>query len=197
MVSNIIGMYKFLTAAFLCLSIGSFAQKINKYDSTLKIGKAGYKVTCLNRKPETNILSIKPVGFKNEAGEVLREIRGRVLSAEIDDFNQDNFPDLIIYIVDANGKVVPFVISSKENEYIQPILFPDITNDMQLSKGYRGKDEYKLVEGILFRKFPIFDADTAIKEPTKKARQIMYRVVTGDRGMLNFKVFKNFDLNVD
>ena len=68
---------------------------------------------------------------------------------------------------------------------------------MQLSKGYRGKDEYKLVEGILFRKFPIYDTDTAIKEPTKKARQIMYRVVTGDRGMLNFKVFKNFDLNVD
>ena len=190
-------MYKFFIAVCLCLSISSFAQKMNKYDSTLKIGKAGFKVTCLNRKPETNILSIKPVGFKNEAGEVLREIRGRVLSAEVDDFNQDNFPDLIIYIIDVSGKIVPFTISSKENEYIQPILFPDITNDKVLSKGYRGKDEYKLVEGILFRKFPIYDTDTAIKEPTKKARQIMYRVVTGERGMLNFKVFKNFDLNVD
>lgn len=190
-------MYQFFIVTFLCFSIGSFAQKMNKYDSTLKIGKAGFKVTCQNRNPDHNVLSIKPVGFKNEAGEVMREIKGRVLSAEIDDFNQDNFPDMIIYIVDASGKVVPFTLSSKDNEYIQPILFPDITNDMVLSKGYRGKDEYKLVEGILFRKFPIYDADTAIKEPTKRARQIMYRVVAGDRGMLNFKVFKNFDLNVD
>jgi hypothetical protein len=195
--SNTKGMYKFFTAAFLCLSIGSFAQKINKYDSTLKIGKAGFKVTCLNRKPEVNMLSIKPVGFKNEAGEVMREIKGRVLSCEIDDLNNDNFPDIIIYIVDAGGRIIPFTVSSKDNEYMQPILFPDITNDMQLSKGYRGNDEYKLVEGILFRKFPIYDADTAIKAPTKKARQIMYRVVAGERGMLNFKVFKNFDLNVD
>jgi hypothetical protein len=53
------------------------------------------------------------------------------------------------------------------------------------------------VEGILFRKFPIFVSDTTIKEPTKKARQIMYRVVEGDRGMLNFKAFKNFELDVN
>jgi hypothetical protein len=168
---------------------------MNKYDSTLKIGKAGFKVTCLNRNPDHNVLSIKPIGFKNEAGEVMREIKGRVLSAEIDDLNQDNFPDMIIYIVESSGKILPFTVSSKENEYIQPILFPDITNDMQLSSGYRGNDEYNLVEGILFRKFPIYNTDTTIKEPTHKIRQIMYRVVAGDRGMLNFKVFKNFDLN--
>ena len=190
-------MYKFFIVVFLCLSIASFSQKASKYDSTLKIAKVGYKVNCTNRKPDANVLSIKPIGFKNEGGEVQREIKGRVLAAEIDDLNQDNFPDLIIYIVESTGKMIPFTVSSKENEYMQPILFPDITNDMQLSKGYRGNDEYKLVEGILFRKFPIYDADTAIKEPTKKARQIMYRVVAGERGMLNFKVFKNFDLNID
>jgi hypothetical protein len=90
-----------------------------------------------------------------------------------------------------------FSISSKNNESMQPIYFPDITNDITLSKGYRGLDEYKLVEGVLFRQFPIFDADTTIKTPTKKARRIMYRVVTGDRGILNFKMFKNFEYNID
>jgi hypothetical protein len=74
-----------------------------------------------------------------------------------------------------------------------PINFPDITNDMVLSKGYRGGDEYKLVEGILFRKFPVYETDTAIKTPTNKIRQIMYRVVEGDQGSLKFKVFKNFE----
>jgi len=55
---------------FLCLSIESFGQKASKYDSTLKIAKVGYKVNCMNRKPDVNVLSIKPIGFKNEGGEV-------------------------------------------------------------------------------------------------------------------------------
>ncbi len=87
-----------------------------------------------------------------------------------------------------------FSVASRDNERIEPIYFPDITNDMQLSKGYRGKDEYKLVEGVLFRKFPIFEADTAIKTPTNKVRQIMYRVVSGDQGTWRFKSFRSFDL---
>ena len=190
-------MYKFFIIAFTLLTISATAQKMNKYDSTLKIGKAGYRVTCMNRSTERNVLSVKPIGFKNEAREVSLELKGRVVSAEIDDLNQDSYPDMIIYVLEPSGKTTLFCISSKENESLQPIYFPDITNDMQLSKGYRGNDEYKLVEGILFRKFPVYDADTAIKVPTKKMRQIMYRVVTGERGMLNIKSFKNFDLNVD
>jgi hypothetical protein len=190
-------MYKFFIVAYLCLSIESFSQKISKYDSTLKTAKVGYKVNCTNRKPDANTLSIKPIGFKNEGGEVQREIKGRVVAAEIDDLNQDNFPDLIIYIVESTGKIIPFTVSSKENEYMQPILFPDITNDMQLSKGYRGKDEYELLQGELWRKFPIFDSDTTIKEPTNKFRKIRYKVVAGDRGMLSYKVFQSFDLKAN
>ena len=63
-----------------------------------------------------------------------------------------------------------------------------------MSKGYRGGDEYKLVEGILFRKFPLYELDTTIKTPTNKTRQIMYRVVKGEQpGTWKFKSFKNFD----
>jgi len=190
-------MYKIFTIVFLLIAVISNGQKMAKYDSTLKIGKAGYKVACMNRSVERNVLNIRPIGFKSEAREVSLELKGRVVGAEIDDLNQDGFPDLVIYVVDAAGKTNLFSVSSKENESMQPIFFPDITNDMQLSKGYRGQDEYRLVEGILFRKFPIFEADTAIKTPTKKVRQIMYRVTTGERGMLNFKMFKNFELAVD
>lgn len=190
-------MYKILTIVFLLVAFMSNGQKMAKYDSTLKIGKAGYKVTCMNRSPERNVMNVRPIGFKSETREVNLELKGRVLGAEIDDLNQDGFPDIIIYVLDPSGKTTLFSISSKDNESLQPIYFPDITNDMQLSKGYRGQDDYKLVEGILFRKFPIYDADTTIKIPTKKTRQIMYRVVTGERGILNFKMFKNFDLAVD
>ena len=187
-------MYKSLF--FVCLFIGvtSWGQKWNKYDSTVKIGKAGYRITCMNRNVDRNTLNIRPIGFKAEVREVNLELKGRVLSAEVDDLNNDGFPDIIIFVMDANEKLSLFSIASRENERIEPIYFPDITNDMQLSKGYRGKDEYKLVEGVLFRKFPIYESDTSIKTPTNKVRQIMYRVVPGDQGTWRFKSFKSFEM---
>ena len=187
-------MHKCLFFVLLILSIHGNGQKLAKYDSTLKIGKAGYRINCLNRLPDLNTLNVRPIGFKTEAREVNLELKGIVVSAEIDDLNNDGFPDIVIYIIDKENKANVFSISSKNNERLEPIYFPDISNDMQMSKGYRGKDEFKLVEGILFRKFPIFELDTNIKEPTNKVRQIMYHVVPGDQGYLKFKSFKNFDM---
>jgi hypothetical protein len=190
-------MYKNLFFAFLLISIASFGQKANKYDSTVKMGKVGYRITCMNRNLDRNALNIRPIGFKSEVREASLELRGRVVSTEIDDLNNDGFPDIIIFVMDAKDKLSLFSVGSRDNERIEPIYFPDITNDMQLSKGYRGQDEYKLVEGVLFRKFPIFESDTTIKTPTNKVRQIMYRVMTGDQGSWRFKSFKSFDLVAD
>jgi len=178
---------------FIVFSVQVFGQVWSKYDSTMKIGKTGYRISCLNRSPERNVMNIRPIGFKSESREASIELRARVLGAEIDDLNNDGFPDIIIFIEDAAGKKSIFPICSQDNERIAPILFPGLLNDMELSKGYRGKDEYKLVEGVLFRKFPIFPADTAIKEPTNKIRQLMYRVVQGERDSWKFKMFKQFD----
>lgn len=186
-----------LSFLFMVLVGPIFGQVWSKYDSTMKIGKAGYRISCLNRSPDKNILNIRPVGFKSESREASIEIRARVFSAEIDDLNYDGFPDLIIYIEDATGKKSIFPICSQGNESIAPILFPDILNDMELSKGYRGKDEYKLVEGVLFRKFPVYPADTAIKVPTNKMRQLMYRVVQGERDSWKFKMFKQFEFTAN
>jgi hypothetical protein len=191
-------MNKFLFFGLLLLSSFVHGQKAVRYDSTLKIGKTGYRVFCMNRATEKNMLNIRPIGFKAEVREINLELKGRVLSSEIEDLNNDGFPDLVIFLADNTNKVNLFSIASKENETLEPIFLPDITNDMLMSKGYRGFDEYKLVEGILFRKFPIYEADTAIKVPTPKVRQIMYRVVRGEQqGTWKFKPFKNFDMNSD
>ena len=191
-----LNMKKCLFFGLLFLSTQAFGQKPIKYDSTLKIGKAGFRIMCLNKSADENSLTIKPIGFSNQAREANLLLKGKVASAEVDDLNNDGFPDLIIYVIDKSDRINVFSLTSKNNERMELILFPDITNDMQLSKGYRGKDDFKLVEGILFRKFPIYDLDTNIKIPTNKVRQIMYRVVAEDDGYLKFKSFKNLDLDV-
>ncbi len=173
------------------------AQTLPKYDSTMKIGKSGYRISCINKAIDRNILNIRPIGFKPEVREVSLELKGRVTNAEIDDLNMDGFPDIIIYILDKEGRSTILSVSSQANERLIPIFFPDITNDMVLSKGYRGKDEFKLVEGILFRKFPIFESDTTIKLPTNKIRQILYRVEQGERDSWKFKSFKTFDMTIN
>ena len=187
-------MKNYFVLGLLFLATTVIGQSYPKYDSTLKIGKVGYRISCFNKSPDRNNLTIRPIGFKAEVREISSEIRARVLSAEIDDLNNDGFPEIIIFIEESKGNKSLFCISSKENERMEGIFFPDITDDMQLSKGYRGKDEFKLIEGVLFRKFPVFDTDTAIKMPTPKMRQILYRVVPGEQGSWKFKAFKNFDI---
>lgn len=188
------------TILFFCLILlfGQLnAQAWSKYDSTMKIGKSGYRISCLNRSVDRNVLNIRPIGFKSESREASIELKARVFGAEIDDLNNDGFPDIIIFIEDAAGKKSIFPICSQDNERIAPISFPDLLNDMEMSKGYRGKDEYKLVEGVLFRKFPIYASDTSIKEPTNKMRQLMYRVVKGEGDSWKFKMFKQFDFSAN
>ena len=186
----------FLTFIFMAF-VANSQTVVPRYDSTLKIGKAGFRISCFNKSVDRNVLNIKPVGFKQEAREISFELKGRVTGTEIDDLNLDGFPDAIIYFLDKDIKPSILCVSSRNNEGLMPIIFPDITNDMVLSKGYRGEDEYKLVEGILFRKFPVYESDTSIKTPTNKVRQIMYRVVEGERGTWKFKAFKNFDITKD
>ena len=191
-------MSKYLFFGFFFLTTVANGQKFLKYDSTLKIGKVGYRVFCMNRSLEKNTMSIRPIGFKTEGREINLDLKGKVASSEIEDLNNDGFPDLVIYVTEQSGNTNLFSIVSKENETVEPIVLPDITNDMQMSKGYRGEDDYRLVEGVLFRKFPIYESDTTIKTPTNKVRQILYRVVKGDQqGIWKYKPFKNFDLVAD
>ena len=78
------------TILFFCLIIFSgqlIGQVWSKYDSTMKIGKSGYRISCLNRSPDRNVMNIRPIGFKSESREASIELRARVISAEIDDLN--------------------------------------------------------------------------------------------------------------
>src|ERR1700761_6497898 len=76
-----------------------------RIDSTLKIGKVGYRVTCRNKYAEFNDLTVRPVGFDGGARDIAFPLRGRVLKAQIDDLNSDGNPDLVLFIVSDTGGV--------------------------------------------------------------------------------------------
>lgn len=187
--------YLLMLACFCAIQLN--AQK-NKFDTTMKIGKVGYRVTCTNKANEKNELTVGMIGFEEQRGDVNLDVKGKVQSCEIDDLNRDGFPDVVIYIFSEGDKRKGSVISiaSEANKSISAIMFPDITDDAKLSAGYKGGDQFKLFNGILTRRFPVYNTiDSTSTTPTGVIRQIIYKVVPGERGGYKFKVDRSVDID--
>lgn len=176
------------------ISIARAQDKPKKFDSTMKLGKSGYRVICRNLKPDKNNITVSPIGFEKDARDFNFEIPGRLRKAEVDDLNRDGFPDLVLYVFPQDsldrGNVIG--IASDKNETVAPITFPDIYNEPKFREGYRGHDIFSLMEGFLVRRFPVYDMAHPDMEPVNM-RQITYRVVPGDMGGFQFKAIRSYD----
>lgn len=187
----------FVIILFSCFS--SFAQN-RRFDSSMKIGKVGYRVVTNNKNADKNIATVSPIGFENTAREVSFEIKGRLTGCEVDDLNNDGFPDLVLYVYNGGEKNTGTVIgiSSQQNQTLVPIYFPDIVDDVKLKEGYSGNDKFRLMEGALLRRFPLYEkGDSTNSKLTGTLRQIFYRVITTDKGALTFKVTRSYETGKD
>jgi hypothetical protein len=170
-----------------------------RVDTTMKFGKAGYRVTCSNKNLDKNTLSVKPVNFEKEAGgEFALEIKGRLVKTEVDDVNRDGFPDLLLYIVagsDSLNKVSVIGIASEANTSLSPIGLPDIYDDPKLRNGYKGNDTFFLMEGNLVRRYPLVPGEgvPAAAANGNLFRQVQYAVIREERGGYRFKVIRTYD----
>lgn len=167
-----------------------------RIDTTMKVGKAGYRINCYNKSSEKNPITIYPVGFESEARDFSFELKGVLIGTEVDDLNKDGFPELLLYVTssDSLNKSSVIAISSQENKSVAPIIFPDILDDPRLRDGYKGADKYMLLEGVLMRTYPLYEKDAnGVQQPTGKMRRLMYRVAPGEQGSLKFVVARFYD----
>jgi hypothetical protein len=166
-----------------------------RIDSTLKIGKAGYRVDCRNKSVTQNQLSIKPVGFESGARDVSFTLKGRVAGAQIDDLNRDGYPDLILFIYSdssaSSGTVYGFI--SDANKEIIPCILPDVAMNSKINTGYKGHDKFSLMEGTLLQRFPIYKTGDDKGKPTGGNRVILYQLAKGDRGSYKFNMIRFYD----
>jgi hypothetical protein len=173
-------------------SYGQFA----RFDSTLKMGRVGYRVMCNNKSADKNELSVRPIGFESTAREMKFYIKGQVAKAEIDDLNNNGFPDLLVYIYSGlhgeYGNVFAFI--SVENKSFTPTAMPDATMNGKISDGYKGHDIFSLMEGTLMQKFPIYKAGDSTDRPTGGNRMVQYNLVGSDNGGYQFKMIRFYDL---
>jgi hypothetical protein len=167
-----------------------------RMDTTMKVGKAGFRINCYNKSAEKNPITIYPVGFESEARDFSFELKGVLIGAEVDDLNKDGFPELLLYVApqDSLNKSSVIAISSQENKSVAPIVFPDILDDPRLRDSYKGSDKYMLLEGVLMRTYPLYEKDAnGVQQPTGKMRRLMYRVAPGEQGTSKFVVARFYD----
>src|SRR5579863_5086003 len=118
-----------MLAGVLHLGAAQAQIAFEKIDTTMKIGKTGYKINCRNREVGQNQLSIRPIGFDTEADKNMSfPVRGRVSMAQVDDLNSDGVADLILFIYTdsaaIHGTVLAFI--SEGTKTIIPAGLPDV-----------------------------------------------------------------------
>jgi hypothetical protein len=177
--------------------VSAYAQAVvlPKIDTTVKVGKVGYKVTCKNKNFQENELEVRPIGFDNEAREQDFMLRGRVAKAEIDDLNGDGYPDVVLYVYTDSaatyGTVYAFV--SKQNKSFIGCILPDPVMDGKVNEGYKGHDQFSLMEGYLLDKFPIYKAGDDKDKPSGGTRVILYQLVPDEGDRFKFQKVRNYD----
>lgn len=128
-----------------------------------------------------NTVEITTVGLTIDNSPWRQEIEGRVTGAEVADLNADQSPEIYVYVTgpgqEAHGSLVAY--SANRGKSLSAIYLPALSAHPGATEGYRGRDEMAVVEGILARRFPIFDANG---EPSGRMRQLQYKLVPGEAG---------------
>ena len=131
-------------------------------------------------------LSIQPKGLEIDKQNIIIEIDGEVVNAEIEDLNSDGFPEILIYTISAGsgsyGNVIGYSVNNGKS--ISQIYFPEISENKEASIGYMGHDEFAIMETCLARRFPVYKNGDTNNNPTGGTRQIEYKLKDGEASRL-------------
>lgn len=128
-----------------------------------------------------NRLTVTPSGLEEDNRPIEMDVSGVITRIEVADINADGSPELYVYGFDGTSQTLS-AWSSNNKKSLSQITLPDL--DAAQSNGYRGGDEFAVVEGILGRRFPIYPDDKPESKPSGKLRQIQYKLHPGEAGWL-------------
>ena len=153
-----------------------------RFQKNFELQGVSFRISSPNV-PNGNTLEIVPAGLEIDNTPINRAIDGIATSAEVADINADGSPEVYVYVTasgtDARGLLIAYSANKKKS--LSEIYLPELTDDAKASQGYRGHDEMAVVEGVLARRFPIYDgADPPA--PTGRMRQLQYKLKPGEAG---------------
>jgi hypothetical protein len=155
------------------------------FDRTFEWQGIRFRVTSANQ-GSLNTLRIVPTGLEIDNSPIVREIDGTVTGAEVADLNADGSPEIYVYVTSAGsgsyGSLVAY--SANRRKSLSEIYLPPVAENKAASKGYRGHDQFAVLEGVLGHRFPVYRLTDINAKPTGGMRQIQYKLVPGEAGWI-------------
>jgi len=141
----------------------------------LSQGKYSFKISVIESR-----LTIILDGLTIDNSPIVREIEGIVTDAEIGDLNGDSYPEIFIYTTSEvnGGYAKAYGFSANNGKSMSDIYIPAVADNIEVSKGYKGHDDFGIVEGSLIQRFPIYEEGNST--PSGVTRQIQYRLQDGE-----------------
>jgi len=130
-----------------------------------------------------NTVTVSTTGLEIDNSAWSQEVDGTVTGAEVADLNVDGSPEVYVYVkstgADARGSVVAYVANNRKS--LSMAFMAPLSETPGAADGYRGQDEFAVLEGVLGRRFPIHDEAGA---PTGRIRQLQYTLTAGEAGWI-------------
>lgn len=157
-----------------------FAEKPTPFDKSDALQGITFKVTSPNT-ASPNTITLTPAGLSLDNSPITVETNAAVTGMEIADINADGSPEIYIYTKDLGNHAAIVAYSANNKKSLSQIHLPELGEH---AKGYRGGDEFAVVEGIIARRFPIYPVDRTKIEPTGNTRQLQYKLHADESGWL-------------
>ena len=163
-----------LLASSLLFGTASVLAETNAFDKKFELHGIHFQVISTG-----STLRIIPSGLKIDNSPIERDIEGVVTGADIGDINVDGSPEIYIYIkAKDKGSLIAYSANNKKS--LSEIYLPPISENPKLTKGYRGHDEFMMIEAIVAQRFPVYKDNDSDAKPTGGWRQLQYKLVQGE-----------------
>lgn len=131
----------------------------------------------------SNTVTVSTAGLEIDNSAWSQQVDGIVTGAEVADLNVDGSPEVYVYVrstgADSKGSVVAYVANNRKS--LSMAFMAPLSETAGAADGYRGQDEFAVLEGVLGRRFPIHDE---VGAPTGRIRQLQYTLNAGEAGWI-------------
>lgn len=149
----------------------------------LSLQGVGFELSSAND-TSINELKIVPAGLSRDNSVIARRIDGQVGGAELADLDADGSPELYVYVSSAGsgsyGSLVAYAANQRRS--LSEITLPPLGDTPGAGQGYRGHDQFAVVENRLARRFPVYRDGDPQAAPSGGVRQLQYKLQRGEAG---------------
>lgn len=155
------------------------------FDQTLELQGIVFHVTDESI-DGSRAVRIAPQGLKIDNSVMTHPLNGDIARVEVADLDRDGSPEIYIFVRSPGrglpGELVAYAANRKKS--LSVIYLPPVSEDPTIAKGYRGEDEFAVVENTLVQRFALYDSADTSAGRTGKMREIQYRLMPGEAGWI-------------